>query len=123
MYYQFNAHRNKKIMKTATHTTGPWKAEEHHIYGWSVYSETVKDWRGSRQYICQIGGGNKLDALLIASAPDLLKERDELKEWKSISIKIWNPVLDFFQDHGTELGMSPGDSISEFIVDHFKAKL
>ncbi len=60
---------------------------------------------------------------LAIQADDLLKENQELKAWKESSMKVWGPVLDLFQEHGSELGLKLGGSISEFIYNHFKKQL
>lgn len=65
----------------------------------------------------------KLLESLEAEVKSLVQERNELREWKESDMKIWMPVINFFQENGFKLGMKPGQSISEFIVTYFKSKL
>lgn len=64
-------------MKTETFTPGPWIAKsdnENNIFSaWSVYAPNELN-----GYICTTSGNCKANAELIASAPTLLKEREEL---------------------------------------------
>lgn len=57
---------------------------------------------------------------LEAEVKKLIKERDELKQWKSESMAVWGPVLGFMHANGDKLGMRLGESISQFIVRHFQ---
>ncbi len=51
-----------------THTKGPWVANHRYV--------ETKD-----KIICEVFGGNRKDALLIASAPDLLAALDNLARY------------------------------------------
>lgn len=107
------------------HTPGPWK---HHIMKGqypleptTIHVKTFDGW-----YIASVNTGMSdhiANAELLASAPDLLKERDELSRWKKEAMEAWGPVLNLFHDNGEKLGIKLGESVTEFIVNHFKAKL
>lgn len=107
-------------MKTQ-HTPGPWKAVEldEHTVAIKLDRNYVHECIHIADVHVMSGNLGETvpeaisNAKLIASAPDLLK-------WKEESMKAWGPVLDFMHANGEKLGMRLGESISEFIVRHFQ---
>jgi hypothetical protein len=66
------------------HTPGPWKIE--HCRDYCGYAKCDYHWPGPGLFR-QGTGYNEADARLIAAAPDLEKERDELKELNQLLLK------------------------------------
>ncbi len=71
---------------------------------------------------------SKEDGELIASIESLIKQRDELQQWKNDTIEAnnhsWYKVISWCYANETVLGLTPGGSISDSIIEalnQFKA--